>query len=371
MSGGRASAWRARWIAWRNQRLQSPDFQRFAADFPLTRAIAHRRASQLFDLVAGFVYSQVLLACIRLDLLTKLRSGPRAVSELASEAKVSEAAMSRLLLAAAALDLVERLGDRYALGAKGAALLGNAGLADMISHHDRLYADLLDPVGLLQRGKGEHLAGYWPYATSGEPAESGDGAVSAYSALMGATQPAVAADVLDAYPMGRHRVVMDVGGGEGVFLKSVGARWPNLQLRLVDLPAVVERAKQTLQPYANRAAFFPGDFLSEPLPEGADLITLVRILHDHDDAGVARILASARKALAPGGRILIAEPMADEGRRDRVAAAYFGLYLFAMGRGEARSPRVIGARLKSAGFRNPRVLRVRTPQLLQVVLADG
>lgn len=357
---------RTAWINWRNARLSDPRFQRFAADFPITRGIAHARADALFDLVAGFVYSQVLHACISLDVLKRLRGGPLEVDALALAADVPAPAMARLLHAAAALDLVEPVGARFALGPQGAALLGNAGLADMIRHHDRLYADLLDPVALLRRGHGEHLAGYWPYATSAQPGDVGGEAVSAYSALMAATQPAVAADVLDAYSMKRHRIVMDVGGGEGGFLAAAGARWPQLELRLFDLPAVVERARANVP----RAAFFEGDFLSDSLPVGADLITLVRILHDHDEDGVRRILASAFAALAPGGRLLIAEPMASAARRDRVAEAYFGLYLLAMGRGQARTPDQSSAWLRRAGFRRIKLLQVRTPSLLRILLAE-
>ncbi len=290
---------------------------------------------------------------------------------MAIAADIPEPAMARLLRAAAALDLVEPLGARFALGQQGAALLGNAGLADMIRHHDRFYADIADPVALLRRGRGEQLAEYWPYAIAEEPGKMGAAAASAYSSLMAATQPGVAADILDAYPLRRHKVVMDVGGGEGVFLAAAAARWPRLGLRLFDLPAVVDRARANLRPFAERTTFFEGDFLSEPLPEGADLITLTRILHDHDDAGVARILTAARAALAPGGRLLIAEPMSAAPRQDRVCEAYFGFYLLAMGRGEARTPAAIATFLAQAGFRNVRLLRVRNPDLLRIVTADA
>lgn len=358
---------RTTWIGWRNALLADPKFQRFAADFPLTRGIAHARTDALFDLVAGFVYSQILHACIQLDVLKRLRAGPLSSEALAAAADVPAPAMTRLLNAATALDLAERVGDRFVLGPQGAALLGNAGLADMIRHHDRLYADLTDPVGLLRRGHGEQLAGYWPYATSTQPGAVAEAAVCGYSALMAATQPAVAADVLDAYPMQHHRVVMDVGGGEGGFLAAMSARSPHLALRLFDLPAVTARARTNLP----GATLFEGDFLSDPLPPGADLITLVRILHDHDDEGVARILASARAALAPGGRLLIAEPMSSSPRRDRVAEAYFGLYLLAMGRGQARTPRLLTKWLRRAGFARVRMLRVRTPALLRVLIAQA
>jgi demethylspheroidene O-methyltransferase len=363
------SNWRARWIAWRNARISDPRFQRFAADFPFTRPIAHSRARGLFDVVAGFVYSQVLTACIQLDLLKKLESGPLYVTELSAALDVPPAEMARLLRAAAALDLVEPIGERYALGAQGAALLGNSGLAEMIRHHDRLYADLQDPVALLRRGRGEHLAGYWPYATAQDPEKTEESGVSAYSALMAATQPAVAADILAAYPMRGHRSIMDVGGGQGAFLSAVATRWPHLHLHLFDLPAVVTRARKVLAPYASRTSFTGGSFFSDPLPAGADLVTLVRILHDHDDAGVRKLLSSARAALAPGGRLLIAEPMSDPRGKDRVGDAYFGLYLLAMGRGQARTPAQITGYAIEAGFSRTRMLRVRTPGLLRVMIA--
>lgn len=354
---------RSQWIRWRNKRLSNPEFHRFAADFPPTRAVAHKRAGALFDLVAGFVYSQVLHACIQLEILKTLQSGPMEPAALAAMADVPTPSMLRLLHAAAALELVEPLGARFALGPQGAALLGNAGLADMIQHHDRLYADLMDPVALLRRGRGEQLSGYWPYAVAAQPSEAVDTGVAAYSALMTATQPSVAADVLDAYSMRRHRVVMDVGGGEGAFLSAAGARWPHLERRLFDLPAVVERARES------GAALYAGDFLVDSLPAGADLITLVRILHDHDDDGVAHILNAAHRALAPGGKLLIAEPMSAAPRR--VADAYFGLYLLAMGRGQARTPGALTVRLRAAGFTRVSLLRVRTPALLRILVADA
>jgi demethylspheroidene O-methyltransferase len=368
-----AQPWRERWIGWRNGLLADPRFQRWAADFPLTRPIARRRARGLFDLVAGFVYSQTLATCVRLRLFDELRDGPLTTDTLAAKLCLRGDALERLLGAAEALKLVERVGgDRWALGSDGAALLGNAGLSDMIAHHRHLYADLADGVGLLRREGGQgDLAAYWPYATSSEARTTTAKDVSAYSALMAATQPSVAADILQAYPIQRHRRLLDVGGGEGAFLAAAGKHAPRLQLMLFDLPAVTERARArlTCAGLIDRAEIVAGDFLSDPLPEGADLITLVRILHDHDDAGVLKLLTSARAALAPGGSLLIAEPMSDAPRPDRVADVYFAFYLLAMGRGRARSPEELTALLHAAGFSRVRRLRTRTPALLRALVA--
>jgi demethylspheroidene O-methyltransferase len=369
-----ATPWREAWIAWRNRRLSDPRFQRWAADFPLTAGVARRRARDLFDLVGGFVYSQTLTACLRLGLLDRLAEGPASTGALAAALALPEDSALRLLGAAAALGLADRAGPgRWALGPQGAALRGNAGLSQMILHHEHLYADMTDSVALLRRegGGGGRLAAYWPYATSGEPGGAPAEGVSAYSELMAATQPVVAADILAAYPVARHRRLMDVGGGEGAFLAAAGAHAPKLELMLFDLPAVTEAARARLDRAGllDRTRVIGGDFLSEPLPKGADLITLVRILHDHDEAGVARLLRAARAALPDDGALLIAEPMSGAPRPDRIGDVYFAFYLLAMGRGRARTPAELTTHLKAAGFRRIRTLRTRSPFLLRAILA--
>ena len=146
--------WGGRWIAWRNRLLSSPRFQRFAVRFPLTRPVARRRARALFDLVAGFTYSQILAACISTGLLDLLAAGPLSAEDVAAKTDLPIAGAERLLRAAAALDLVQPLGRAWVLGSGGAALLGNRGIAEMVAHHALLYADLADPVALLRRGGG-------------------------------------------------------------------------------------------------------------------------------------------------------------------------------------------------------------------------
>jgi demethylspheroidene O-methyltransferase len=366
--------WRDRWTAWRNGLLSDPRFQRWAADFPLTRPIAHLRTRDLFDLVAGFVYSQTLSACVELGLFDRLRAGPQTTAALAQALGLSPAAMERLLGAAKALGLVDELGPaRYALGPQGAALLGNAGLIKMIEHHRDFYADLADSVRLLRQDSGDgRLAAYWPYGTSAAPDAVPPEAVSAYSELMTATVPSVAADVLHAYPMAAHRRVLDVGGGEGAFLTAVGESAPGPRLMLFDLPAVAQRARARLERagLADRADVVAGDFLADPIPAGADLVTLVRILHDHGDQSVMTLLRSIRAALDDSGALLIAEPMSGAAGTSRVADVYFAFYLLAMGHGRARTPAEIIAMLRAAGFRRTRILPTRTPFLLSIIVAQ-
>ncbi|MGL4576865.1 MAG: methyltransferase [Burkholderiaceae bacterium] len=367
-----ASSMRDRLLATRDALLASPKFQRWAAALPFTRWIARRRAAQLFDLVGGFVYTQILLACVRLKLFDMLAAGPQTKAALAPRLGLTEEAADRLLAAAVALRLVEhRSGSRYGLGALGAPLVGNTALLAMIEHHTTLYADLADPVALL-RGevKDAALAQYFPYTRAEEPGAIEQERVAAYSTLMSASQPFVAGEILDTYDFRNHRVHLDVGGGEGTFICSVAQRAPELRMMLFDLPAVAQRARERFAQagIAHRAQAFGGSFLTDDLPAGADLITLVRVVHDHDDARVLTLLKRVKKALAPGGALLLAEPMSGTKGAEAMGDAYFGFYLLAMGRGRTRTVAELSALLTQAGFAAPQLLPTRIPLQTKVLL---
>jgi len=369
-----------RWRAWRDAKLASPVFQRWAADFPLTRFEAARRARGLFDITAGFVYSQILFACVELELFDKLADKPRTAADLAPDMGMDVIAADRLLRAAVAIDLLERRGTdvsgtaRYGLGKLGIAMPGNPGIAAMVRHHRMLYHDLDDPLALF-RGelKETELGRYWSYAGSADPAADGDERVAEYSTLMSASSGFVAEDTFDAYSLKAHRCLMDVGGGEGRFLRKAGERWPHLQLMLFDLPAVVARAEQGFQAegMAARVRVVGGDIKADGLPAGADIISLVRVLLDHDDDGALAILRAVRKALPAGGTLLITEPMSETPGAEPVGDAYFGLYLLAMGSGRTRPPREHKAMLRAAGFDQSRLVRTRRPLQTRVIVAKA
>ncbi|MEO1459502.1 MAG: methyltransferase [Pseudomonadota bacterium] len=379
---GPLARWRAAFLDWRNRTVASPAFQRWAASFPLTRPVANAEARRLFEITAGFVNSQVLGAAVRLGLFEMLAEGPLSAETIALRSGLKPEAALRLCEAAAALGLLSRRPGRegrvrFGLGQLGAALRGNPGVVAMIRHHDMLYRDLADPLALL-RGEADPETGrFWAYARDpggqAQLAQSfGAEAVADYSALMAASQQFIAEDVLSALPLRRYRRLLDLGGGEGAFLMAAGAAAPHLQLRLFDLPAVADRARARFAEagLGDRAEAHGGDFFASALPGGCDAVSLVRVLYDHDDAFVRRLLERARAALAPGGTLIVAEPMAGLPGA-RAIEPYFAFYLLAMRSGRLRRPDEIAALLRDAGFRAVRRQRTRRPLLTGLVTAHA
>jgi demethylspheroidene O-methyltransferase len=376
---------------WRNRLLMSRQFQRWAGRFPLTRRVSKAKAAEVFDLVAGFVYSQVLFACVQARLFELLANGPQSKQWISEKIQLDEAATEVLLDAAISLRLIEpRSGHRYALGMLGAPLVGNQPVLSMIEHHRALYLDLKDPLALLKhRNFDTALAKYWPYTPVENSANhsqyevktnlnlashsnahlnvNADASlkeqVAVYSGLMAASQPFVADEVLNSVSFAQTKSVLDVGGGEGEFLLRLAKHSPHLKLTLFDLPAVAQRAEQRFAQagISDRASVFGGSFLSDNLPTGHDTITLLRVMHDHDDPQVILILRAIRKALAPGGRLIVAEPMAETPGAERMGHAYFGFYLWAMGRGRSRSASRLTQLLKAAGFESIQELPSHIP----------
>jgi demethylspheroidene O-methyltransferase len=369
------SSFAERLWGWRRRLAANRGFQQWAARSPLTRWLARRRARALFDLCAGFVYSQILSACVKLKVFETLLPGPLTCESIALQTGLDSSAALRLLKAAASLRLLEALPDgRFALDDLGASMIGNPEVGAFVVHHDLLYADLADPVALLRGRKATQLARFWTYSgnspTTQEEARGPDGTV-AYSDLMSRTQGLVAETIVDAYPFARHRRLLDVGGGEGAFLTALARRAPGLDLMLFDLPPVAERARTRFAALglAERVAVVGGDILGDRLPQGADVATLVRVLHDHDDESARAILASLRDALPQNGTLVVAEPMAGERGAEPMGDAYFGFYLLAMGSGRPRTYRETADLLKQSGFGRTRRLWTPNPLTISALAA--
>lgn len=375
LPGDPPPSWRDRLASRIDQWMTSPALNRWASGSPLTRWLVRRRSAQLFDLMAGFVHSQVLLACVRLKLFEHVLQAPRTADELATLCRLPTAQLARLLDSAVALHLLEPRGaGRYGLGTLGAPVVAHAGIRDMIEHNAVLFDDMRDPLALLRDPNTARMHAYWPYTEdpAGRPqAPAPSEQFARYSALMATSQRFVIEELLGSYPFAEHRVVLDVGGGMGGWVSALAQRHPHLQLHLFDLPPVAALAAENVQRQGlgDRISTHGGSFTQDALPRGADLVTLVRVAHDHPDGDVRVVLRAIFDALPLGGALLLAEPMAQAGGAPEPSDPYFHFYLMAMGSGRLRTPAELTALMAEAGFTH--IERVPNPMPLHAQLLVG
>jgi demethylspheroidene O-methyltransferase len=372
-----ANTWHDRMLAWLERLYASPRLYSFSLTNPFTRWVTRRRTQKLFDLMAGFVHTQVMLGCIRLDLFKMLHQAPADLQQIAARVNMPAPVLQRLLLSAVSLGLLEcRSQSRYGLGPLGVPLATHDGIAAMIEHNHLLYADMQDPVGFLNNAWQGDMAAYWPYAHDAQAAtRAAQDKFSRYSDLMAASQGFVVEEILSSYFFDEHQCVLDVGAGKGRFACDMAAHAPHLKVKLFDLPPVLELAKNNVQQrgMSERMSFYPGSFLHDELPQGADLVTLVRVAHDHPDDVVKQLLQKIHAALPLGGVLLLAEPMAQTMSASQSgsaqADAYFHFYLLAMGAGRLRTPEELMRLMAEAGFGQIEHLPNAMPIHAQLIVA--
>jgi demethylspheroidene O-methyltransferase len=340
----------------RNKLISDPKFLALAQRFFLTRPIARAKSLELFNLLAGFSYSQVLYTCVSLRVIEHVGLTGISPVVLADKIGLTVHKTDLLVRAAVALEILEWDKGRVILGGHGAALLGQPWIARFIEHHKYFYRDLEDPVALLKGSAAPNgLRSYWSY----EDAESDK---TTYSRLMAASQVAVSEQILGSYNFNKHKNILDVGGGSGAFLRAVGEIHPQLNLNLFDLAGVV-----ALVTDESNIRCHGGDFRVDPLPENMDLITLVRVMHDHDDDEILAVLRNIRSVCQSQTTLMIAEPFAGNAATAKVTDAYFNLYFAAMGQGRTRSPAEIAALAQTAGFGRLKIWRTNMPLICGLI----
>ena len=343
--------------------MMTPSGYQWALSNPLTRWVVKKRTQRVFELMAGFVHSQVVLACVRLHIFEILQRSPETLEDLAKHTQIPIASLQRLLQSAVALKLLRRLqADLYAIGPLGAPIAAHPGIQAMVEHNNLLYRDMLEPVEFLRETGRGSMAQYWPYSQTGvyKNDAAQDSYAERYSHLMASSQNFVVEELLRSYAFGGHKGVLDVGSGKGQFVASLAARESHLTFTVFDLPSVLPFARQhhVSLGVAQRVTYAPGSFFDDALPKGADLITLIRT-----------ILSKVFDALPLGGTFILAEPMAHSDSAESASDAYFHFYLLAMGAGRLRTSRELSALLSEAGFTHIELLHNAMPIHTRILVA--
>jgi hypothetical protein len=193
-----------------------------------------------------------------------------------------------------------------------------------------------------------------------------------FNAFMAAQTAASGAAILGAYSFAGVREMVDVGGGHGALI--AGALRANAGMRgiLFDMPQVIATAGPALEKagVADRCRTLGGDFFAA-VPAGADLYALKFILHDWPDDKCIAILRNCRKAMAPGGRVLVVEHVVPESRGPHIAK-FMDINMMINTSGRERTERQFTQLFAAAELRLQRVVPTAIDlNLLECVAADA
>jgi SAM-dependent methyltransferase len=308
----------------------------------------------LLELARGYQGTAVLAAAADLDLFSALASESLTGPVLARRLSCDLRGLTILLDALTALQLLVKEEDRYSLSRGADACLTASGPHSILAMAQHQANCLRQWVQLARVVK------------TGQPAErspSVRGEKSDQEAFIGAmhnVSAPVADQVIGSIQPLQFRTLLDIGGASGTWTRAFLRACPASKAMLFDLPEVIPLARRLLaeEAKAARVKFVAGDFMTDPLPPGADLAWVSAIVHQNSRKQNCQLFAKAFQALMPAGRIVIRDVLMHATHTHPVAGALFAVnMLMATEGGGTYTFEELREDLMEAGFAGATVVR--------------
>jgi SAM-dependent methyltransferase len=163
--------------------------------------------------------------------------------------------------------------------------------------------------------------------------------------------------------------VLDVGGGSGAFSMAFVRAGHGIHAVVFDLPNVVPLTKNYIESagYGAQISTAAGDYRTDELPSGFDLVFLSAIVHSLSPDANRQLLRKAAAATAPGGRVVVLDQLMNESRTGPLPAALFALnMLVGTGAGDTYTESEVRAWMAEAGLGD--FTRINTPFVSDFVI---
>jgi len=315
----------------------------------------------IFDAFRGNFSTELLSAAVaHFKIFDFLRDGHRSLAELRAHCGLAERGAIVMITALRAMNLLSRAADgRFGLTAlarehlitgapfdvSGYIGLGSesAGVKDMVA---RLRANT--PAGATDPEKGAAFIFREGIESSMETEASARHMTLMLAGRARNCAPALAHGIA----MDQAKILLDVGGGSGIYSIACLQKNPKLVAIVWDRPEVLKIAAEKAVEYgvADRLQCVAGDMFKDPVPAGSDVVLFSNILHDWDVPECRLLLERCAKSLRPGGRMLIHDVFLDDAMDGPLPVALYSGALFYLTEGRAYSAAEYCEWLRAAGL---------------------
>lgn len=317
--------------------------------------VGRRRSELLAELfqLADLVRPWAIRAAAALGVADHLTAGPRSVEDLAATCGVEVRPLHALLRFLASREIFREVAfGSFALTPLAELMCSGRGqsLRDALvsPHEERFTAAVSLLVHSLQTGRSayEELFGESLFEFCGRDPDARRQLDDSFSDDVSD----LACTIHTAYDWSGVSHVVDVGGGTGELLSALLRSQPHLRGTLLELEQVIPRAAEVSAAagVAERSRLVAGDFFVE-VPAGADRYLLSNVLLNWDDERARRVLATCRRAMVAGSRLLVIERVVPPGNEPD-PTKYLDVHLLVVCGGMQRTAGELQALLTSAGF---------------------
>lgn len=310
----------------------------------------------LKEVTSAFMKSQVLLVANQYDLFTRIDGRKMTAEKIAALLGTDHRATRMMLDALAGMNYLEKRDGKYQNTEVSKRLLVGGSpyyQGDSLRHRYRLWYSWSALRDVLRTGVP-------PEETSIAYSVSEKEHTRNYILAM-ANNSRVKADRLSgALDLTGVKVLLDLGGGPGTYAVALARRYPELRAVVYDLPEVCSIAEEQIARagLSDRVTTQPGDFLTDELGSGYDVILVSNIIHIYATAEGRHILSKCFAALSPGGRVVVNDLFLDEDRSGPLLSLLFAINMLVRTKaGDAYTFGQVEEMLTEAGFTELQRLR--------------
>ena len=300
------------------------------------------------EIAASYRQSRILLSGVELDLFTHIEEAGTTGHQLAIRLNLNENACERLLNALVSLGFLTKKNQLFFntpesstfLSRKSPEFLGG------LMHSNHLWKTWSNLTEVVRTGIPAHQE---------EINDRGDEWLQAFIHAMHDRAKKQAPRQLSGIDLSGIHTLLDVGGGSGAYAMEFIARKPDIRATIFDLPQVVPITQEFIEKEASKDKIntFTGDYTSDDLPEGFDLVFLSAVLHSNGLETNRDLIRKCFNALNPGGRIVIQDWIMNNARTAPEAGAIFAInMLVGTEAGDCFTEQEVYEMLLAAGFKN-------------------
>jgi hypothetical protein len=324
---------------------------------------------ELMRLINGYQVSQALHVAATLGVADQLKNGPKPYDAVAQACGAHPKSLYRLLRALAAVGVFHESDNKqFSLTPLGFCLTSDApgstrNYARWIGQRGQWgsWGNLLHSINSAESALGfTYGTDAWTYRMQ-HPDEQ-----AVFDSAMTGNSRKEAQAVLEAYDFSRFGCVVDVGGGQGLLLKTILLACSRSRGILFDQPQVIASADEALTSteLGQRCQLIAGSFF-ETIPAGGDVYLMKVILHDWDDRTSTKILLTCRRAMSPTATLVVVERVIGP-PNEMPEGKFSDLNMIVQYAAMERTGQEFDELLKSGGFKMTEIIPTRSPQSIIV-----
>jgi predicted O-methyltransferase YrrM len=254
-------------------------------------------AERILELAQNFMECKILHSAAELNLFTILAEHPGTAEDIARRIEADDRALSALMDALAAMELIIKEQGIYRCESAVAALLSDnspGSVLPMVRHMASLWPRWSRLTEMLKGGAPTGAARF-------------DDELKAFIGAMHVVAAPLARRIVDSVDAKSSRALIDIGGGSGSYTIAFLRAVPEMKATLFDLPEVIELARQRLaqEGMLDRVKLVSGSYFGQEFPAGHDLALISAIIHSNSPEQNLDLYSKAFRSLNSGGRILI------------------------------------------------------------------